>query len=194
MGRPAKFGADQILDAAAALAAEGGHEAVTVTAIAARLGAPSGSIYHRYASRDLLLAHLWIRAVRRFQEGFLSAARVPDLAEAVRASAAHVVRWSAEHQDEARLLLAHNVAELRERWPDELGEELDRLNVDATAALRELAGRLPGDDALERVTFALVDVPVAAVRRHVLAGRTVPDSAVRLAEAAALAIVLESDL
>ncbi|MEU7897973.1 TetR/AcrR family transcriptional regulator [Nonomuraea sp. NPDC049152] len=193
MGRPAKFGADQILDAAAALAAEGGHEAVTITAIAARLGAPSGSIYHRYASRDLLLAHLWIRAVRRFQEGFLPAVRGPDLAEAVRASAAHVVRWSAEHPDEARLLLAHNVAELRERWPVELGEELDRLNTDAMAAMRELASRLPGD-ALERVTFALVDLPVAAVRRHVLAGRPIPDSAVRLAETAALAVVLESDL
>lgn len=170
MGRPAKFAADQILDAAAALAAEGGHEAVTVTAVAARIGAPSGSVYHRYGSRDLLLAHLWIRAVRRFQEGFLVAAGAPGLAEAVRAAAAHVVRWSAEHPDEARLLLAHDVAELRERWPAELGEELDGLNTAVAAALRELAARLPGE-ALERLTFALVDVPVAAVRRHVLAGR-----------------------
>ncbi|MET9337976.1 TetR/AcrR family transcriptional regulator [Nonomuraea sp. NPDC003804] len=194
MGRPAKFGADQILDTAAALAAEGGHEAVTVTAVAARLGAPSGSIYHRYGSRDLLLAHLWIRAVRRFQEGFLRAVRRPDLAEAVRAAAAHVVRWSAEHPDEARLLLAHNVAELRERWPAELGAQLDALNTDVMAALRELAERVPGADGLERVTFALVDVPVAAARRHVLEGRAVPDAAVRLAEVAALAVILENDL
>ncbi|WP_084780239.1 TetR family transcriptional regulator [Planobispora rosea] len=49
MGRPAKFGNDQILDAAAELAAEGGQAAVTVAAIAARLGAPSGSICHRAA-------------------------------------------------------------------------------------------------------------------------------------------------
>ncbi|MEV4166117.1 TetR/AcrR family transcriptional regulator [Nonomuraea dietziae] len=193
MGRPAKFAADQILDAAAALAAEGGHEAVTVTAIAARLGAPSGSVYHRYGSRDLLLAHLWIRAVRRFQEGFLLAAREPDLERAVRAAASHVVGWAAEHPDEARLLLAHNVAELRERWPSELGEELEGLNTAVASALRDLAARLPGQ-ALERVTFALVDVPVAAVRRHVLAGRPVPESAVRLAETAALAVVLEDDL
>ncbi|MEU7004222.1 TetR/AcrR family transcriptional regulator [Nonomuraea sp. NPDC046570] len=193
MGRPAKFDADQILDAAAAVAAEDGQGAVTVTAVAAHLGAPSGSIYHRYGSRDLLLAHLWIRTVRRFQEGFLEAVRSPDPAEAVRRSAAHTVRWSTEHPDEARLLLRHHIDDLRLTWPQELGEELSRLNTASVQAMEQLATRC-GHDDLERIVFALVDIPLAAVRRHLTKGEPIPHRAVRLAETAALAIVLESDL
>lgn len=190
MARPAKFGADLILDAAAAVAAESGHEAVTITAIAARLGAPSGSIYHRYGSRDLLLAHLWVRTVRRFQEGFLEAIAAADLAQAVRQAAAHTVRWSAGHPDEAVLLLTHHVKDLTERWPDELGEELARLNDGTMRAMAELAER--GGCALDRVVFALVDVPLAAVRRHLAAGTPIPESAAGMAETAALAVVLET--
>ncbi|GAA0953662.1 TetR/AcrR family transcriptional regulator [Nonomuraea longicatena] len=193
VGRPAKFDADRILDAAAAVAAEGGQGAVTVTAVAARLGAPSGSIYHRYGSRDLLLAHLWIRTVRRFQEGFLEAARTPDPVEAVRRTAAHTVRWSAEHPDEARLLLRHHVDELRLAWPTELGEELSRLNAASMAAMGRIAAGC-GHGDLRRVVFALVDVPLAAVRRHLRAGEGSPGEVTRMVETAALAVVLESDL
>ncbi|MET7459728.1 TetR/AcrR family transcriptional regulator [Nonomuraea sp. NPDC005501] len=192
MARPAKFDADQILDAAATVAAESGQDAVTVTAVAARLGAPSGSIYHRYASRDLLLARLWIRTVRRFQEGFLAAVEADDLAEAVRRAAAHTVRWSAAHPEEARLLLRYHVENLRLAWPDELGEELSQLNVASFAAMGRLAER--GHTDLERVVFALVDIPLAAVRRHLSRGGTIPERAARLAEVAALAVVLENDL
>jgi hypothetical protein len=42
MGRPAEFTRDQILDAALGVAAGGGHDTVTMTAIAARLNAPTG--------------------------------------------------------------------------------------------------------------------------------------------------------
>ncbi|MFG2005584.1 TetR/AcrR family transcriptional regulator [Spirillospora sp. NPDC048911] len=193
MGRPAKFDADQILDAAAALAADGGAAAVTVTAIAARLGAPSGSIYHRYGSRELLLAHLWIRTVRRFQEGFLPASEGDDLAAAVRRAASYTVRWAAEHPAEARLLLDQDVDSLRSRWPEDLGAELSRLNVAAMDAMRRLAG-LAGHAELDRVLFALVDIPLAAVRRPLLKGEAIPESATRMVEAAALAVILENVL
>jgi AcrR family transcriptional regulator len=73
MGRPAKFNTEQILDATAQLVAEGGPGLATVAGIAERLGAPTGSIYHRFNSRDLLLARLWFRTVRRAQEGFVAA-------------------------------------------------------------------------------------------------------------------------
>ena len=59
------------MDAAMRLVAEGGPNAATVAGIAGALGAPVGSIYHRFKSRDLLLARLWIRTVKRFQVGFL---------------------------------------------------------------------------------------------------------------------------
>src|SRR6266702_343979 len=54
MARP-KFGSDDFLDAALAIAAEQGLAGATVAAVTARLKAPTGSFYHRFASRDLLL-------------------------------------------------------------------------------------------------------------------------------------------
>ena len=53
MSRPQKFSAAQILDTAATLVAADGPGAATIGAISARLKAPSGSIYHRFASRDV---------------------------------------------------------------------------------------------------------------------------------------------
>src|SRR5688500_18253929 len=60
MSRPSKFSAAQILDTAATLVAADGPGAATIGAISARLKAPSGSIYHRFASRDVLLGRLWL--------------------------------------------------------------------------------------------------------------------------------------
>src|SRR5438874_5907366 len=72
MGRP-KFANEDFLDAALAIAAEHGPPAVTVGAISERLGAPVGSFYHRFASRDLLLGELWLRTVVDFQQGITAA-------------------------------------------------------------------------------------------------------------------------
>ena len=58
MGHPA-FDNSDFLDAALALVAENGPSAATVAAISARLKAPTGSFYHRFASRDALLGELW---------------------------------------------------------------------------------------------------------------------------------------
>jgi AcrR family transcriptional regulator len=62
MGRRALYSADQILDAARDLAAQSGPAAVTIAALGSALGgAPSGSLYHRFASRNELLGRLWLR-------------------------------------------------------------------------------------------------------------------------------------
>jgi AcrR family transcriptional regulator len=79
MGRPAKFNDDLILDATAEAIAREGPARATVANIAAAVGAPSGSIYHRFESRDLMFARLWIRTVRRAQPGFIAALANPDL-------------------------------------------------------------------------------------------------------------------
>ncbi len=105
VGRPAKFNSEQILDATAGILAEGGPAQATVAAIAQRLGAPSGSIYHRFESRDLLLARLWIRTVRRAQQGFTAALALPNLEQAAVAAALHIPRWSRQHLPEATVLL-----------------------------------------------------------------------------------------
>ncbi|MEW9527317.1 nuclear transport factor 2 family protein [Microbispora sp. NPDC049125] len=152
---------------------------MTVGAIAARLGAPSGSIYHRYTSRDLLMAHLWIRTVRRFQEGFLRAAGAPDPAEAAAGAVAYVVRWAAERPGEARLLLLHRREDLLARWPEALSEDLARLNRPVDEALARLADRLllvgSAEERRERVTFAAQDPgELLAVLHPEFVGRVSP--------------------
>ena len=150
---------------------------MTVRTVGEATGAPSGSVYHLFGSRDLLVARLWVRTVRRFQEGFLAALAGDDLDAAALGAALHVVRWARAHPAEATVLLLRRRSELADRWPDELGDELAGLNHAAEAALADHATRRYGTlDELGRVTFALVDVPYAACRRPLLAGRPVPEA------------------
>ncbi|MEU4577779.1 TetR/AcrR family transcriptional regulator [Nonomuraea sp. NPDC023979] len=169
MGRAAKFDRDQILDAALAITAADGPPAATMGAVAARLGAPTGSLYHRFGSRDLMLATLWIRTVRSFQRGFVDALTAGDAREA----ALHTPRWCRRHPAEGALLLLHRRHDLAARWPAELGPDLATLNAEVGDALDAYTARHPGVDR-ERLTFATIDVPYAAVRRHLLDHRPPP--------------------
>jgi AcrR family transcriptional regulator len=177
VGRPAKFDSGDILDAAARLVAAGGPSSATVANIASDLGAPTGSIYHRFESRELIMARLWICAVKAAQVGFIDALGLADLDEGARAAALHIPRWSRRHLELAQVLVLHRREDLVGRWPAELGHELDGLNADLEAALRSFTARWSGRmsrAAYGRVVFALVDVPYGAVRRHLLAGQPPP--------------------
>lgn len=167
MGRPPKHDADVLLDAVSALVASGGPQAVTVRRVASLAGAPSGSIYHRFATRDLMVATAWLRAVRAFQAGFLAALGRGSVDEAARSAAMHTPLWAAGHPEDAALLLGHSRAELLARWPDELGAELAAANRPVEQALLEHSRQRfrswsPGRVRLVR--FALVHLPEAAVR------------------------------
>jgi AcrR family transcriptional regulator len=178
MTRPAKYSVEQILDATADVVAADGPAAVTVATIASRLGAPSGSIYHRFESRDLILARLWIRTVKRAQAGFLEALE-GNLPNAAVNAALHIPRWSRRHPAEARVLLLYRRNDLAARWPEELGDELGTLNDAAERGIRGLTRRIYGKvnrAELQTVAFAVVDVPYAAVRRYLVAGRAPPRS------------------
>src|SRR5947199_1959455 len=113
MARP-KFAPDDFLDAALAIAAEQGLPAATVAAIAARLKAPIGSFYHRFASRDLLLGELWLRTVLEFREGISAAL---DAGDGLRASL-HTPAWTRANLAKARLLLLyHRDNFVHGEWP-----------------------------------------------------------------------------
>lgn len=177
MPRPAKFTEDQILDTALRLVADGGPGAATIGAIADALPGPVGSIYHRFRSRDLLLARLWIRTVGRFQQEFLHALDDGDLDRAALGAALSVLAWARDHLDQARVLTLYRRQDLAARWPDELGKQLIGLNRAVESALRDHARRRYGrddDDAVAQLTFAVVDVPYAAARRYLLTGEPPP--------------------
>lgn len=180
MGRRPRFTTDEILDAALAIAVADGPEAVTVTAVAAAVGAPSGSIYHRFAGRDELVARLWLRTITAFQAGLLDALRAAPEA-VVDACHDHIFGWTAEHPDLARLMLLHDATDITARWPDTLAVELRETNDTARAAITELARRYfgPADrkqerENLDRMIYALIDLPYTAVRRHLPDGRPRP--------------------
>src|SRR5260370_24347053 len=73
MGRLRLYTSDQILDGARGLVLGEGVAAATIGNIARASGAPAGSIYYRFDSRETLLAELWIRAVERAQRHCLAA-------------------------------------------------------------------------------------------------------------------------
>jgi AcrR family transcriptional regulator len=167
MGHPA-FDNSDFLGAALALAAERGPQAVTVAAISARLKAPTGSFYHRFASRDELLARLWFNTVLSFQEGIAAAL---DAGDGLRA-ALHTPAWVREHLDEARLLLLHHRDDfVHGDWPQSLRDGLAAQKLRGEAAhekfAQDLFGRAGGDE-IRIVQFVIAEVPVAAVRQHLL--------------------------
>jgi AcrR family transcriptional regulator len=192
MPRPALHGTDDLLDAARELILDTGPRSVGIRDIAVRSGAPSGSLYHRFRSRDNLVALAWLRAVRRFQDGFVTVLETPEPREAVRGA----LRWSVEFAlaspGDTRLLVCYSQPDLLDSTPSaEILAELAPVNDALERALMALARRLFGSAraaAVERTTHAVIDLPYAALRRHVLAGTLSRRTAGTL-EAAALAIV-----
>lgn len=193
MARPQRFTRDEILDAAAAEVQESGRRA-RIAQVAARIGAPTGSIYHRFAFRDELFVALWVRSVRRFHRGFLAALDVADPREAVTRCVQHTIRHCREHPAEARAMTLYRYADLLEDPPEALSADLATLNDAATTALTELCPRRYPRVTAYRDTLVQVavrDTPYGLVRPYV--GDVVPDWLDDVAVAAAHAILALGD-
>ncbi|PXY28237.1 TetR/AcrR family transcriptional regulator [Prauserella muralis] len=177
MGRPPRFSAEAILDAALDVLPDGGLDALTIGRIAGRLGAPTGSIYHRFPSKSVLIAHLWLRTVLRFQEGFLDALDHPDVDEAVGRVVRHMLTWSRECPGEGRLVAEHWNRQGDEDWPEELAVRMSTVDGRVAAALADHCERRYGaatPDRLYAARFALMHLPYAAVHVHLLEGTPQP--------------------
>lgn len=171
MAPPRKHSTGQILDAARELVLRGGPRAASVSAIALASGAPAGTLYSRFGSRDGILAAAWLRALERFQQRALAAASGPgDGTEAAVAMARATVVFARELPEDAQLLFTLRRDDLLDSTPGpEIRAELDAVNAPLEAALRNFARKIGGRaDArtVDAVTRAVVDVPHAAVRRH----------------------------
>jgi AcrR family transcriptional regulator len=165
MGR-AIFDAGSFFVAARALACERGPAAVTVDSVTRRLGAPKGSFYHRFASRDALLGELWLKTVLDYQEGFAAAIAAGDGL----AAALHTPAWARRHLDDARLLMLHSRHDfVQGDWPAPLKrgvrDQARRFEA-CLAQFARLAFGRAGPAQLRRATFVLAEVPVAAVKTH----------------------------
>ncbi len=190
MPRPERHSADGLLDVARELVLRNGVRAVTVDRIVNASGAPKGSIYHRFSTVDDLLAAMWLRAVRRSQSQFLGALDDVDrdpFEVAVAAGLAICEFARCEHAD-ARLLAAVRREDLVARTANaDLLAELAAINTPLVVGLAGLARRLFGSatkQTVEWTTCAVVDLPQGAIRRHLVGGTPIPDSALAQLRAA----------
>lgn len=165
MSRPS-FEHASFLEAARSIAAQGGPAAVTVNSVTEQLGAPSGSFYYRFASRDVLLAELWLNTALAFQEGFVAAIEDDDGLKA----ALHTPTWVRAHLEDARMFLLHHRDDfVHGAWPAALKTRVQQQGRRIDACYTRFARKaLGGVDAerLRMARFVLADVPKAAVRSH----------------------------
>jgi AcrR family transcriptional regulator len=179
MGRPELHSAGSILDGArtAVLA----DSSATITQIAATSGAPAGSIYHRFGSRDSLLAEMWIRAVGRSQDRFIAAIdSTEDPFNAAVAAGLSIFDFANHECEDARLLISLRREQLiRSPLPPNLASRLHNLNQPVESAITRLARSLYGTASRGRrqqVALAVIDIPYGAIRRFLIADTPPPES------------------
>lgn len=179
MPRPQVHPTDTMLDAARDLLLKDGSRA-TIEAIADASGAPTGSIYHRFGSRDEFVARLWIRAVHRSQASFLAALEREDAKEAALGAAMSIIDFCEEHPADARLLVSFRREDLIRTIPrGPVADELEELNRPVERAVVDLARRLHGRRTratLDRTLLAVFDLPYGGARRYLIAGVALPST------------------
>lgn len=178
MPRPSRFSEAKILDATANLVARGGPGAATIGAIGAAIGAPWGSIYHRFPSRHVLLGRLWLGKAAEFQDRFVAALAGADPLAAGREAALSLPRSARADFVGARILLLHRRDDFfADEWPAEMRHEAARLGRQVEEALADITQRLFKRVTPQRsrlATLAILDLPFAATRRHVAANEPPP--------------------
>jgi AcrR family transcriptional regulator len=179
MPRHAKFDDEQILASTTRLVAADGPTAATMAAIASALRAPTGSIYHRFPSRDVLLGEVWLRAATSFQDGFFAILGRLVARDAGLAAALYLSQRVRANLAEARILLLYRREDfLAPNWPEKMRTREVGLQRQVDGSLRGFSLRLFGradQKTLRLVTYAVLDAPLAAVRRHVAANEIPPD-------------------
>jgi AcrR family transcriptional regulator len=177
MARPRKHDPDRILDAARELVLAEGPRAASVGAIAAASDAPVGTLYHRFSSREGLLAEMWFRALERFQASYMrEAAGAGDPVEAGVAMALSIVRFARTDPADVRLLLSLRRSDVFEA-DSAHRERLEAMNAPLRESVRELARALhgrAGKREVARVMLIVVDLPYGAVRRYATGDAPMP--------------------
>src|ERR1700712_823305 len=177
------------LAAARSVAAASGPASVTVTSVTQKLGAPTGSFYHRFASRDVLLANVWLGTALAFQTDFVAAIKAGDGL----AAALHTPIWVRANFEEARaFLLYHRDDFAHGNWPQDLKDRVVRQGRRVDAAYRRLARDTfsgVGTVELRLARFVLAEVPKAAVAPYLRQGIPPPTIVDQMIETTYCAIV-----
>ena len=174
MGRKAKFSKTDFINTALDLLAEHGLSGVNMASIAQKTSAPVGSVYHRFSSRELLLAELWVELIQSFQSEFIEKLKKGDLKKA----SLHTLEWVRANPNKAKVFLLHRREDLiKGDWPEALKERVEGLISRLNEALCEFTRKELGKATkknLARITFCLIHVPTSAVRGILESGEPVP--------------------
>lgn len=175
MGRKAQFTKEQLISTAMDLLAEKGLANVTMAEISKKSGAPIGSVYHRFSSRELLLANVWVTLIRSFQTGYIKKLKQGNAVD----MALHTLQWVREHPRQAKAFLLHKREQLiTGQWPEDLKASVKILKNEMDRAMKDFAVRYLGsarEKDMARVFFCLVQVPNGAVRDYLQKDEPVPD-------------------
>jgi len=176
MGRPTKYGAAAIIAAAAALVGEAGPDAITMSAVATRLGAPSGSIYHRFGSRGALRGAVWLDTVTRFHQQILDLLDEQHPTDSALQAARATIEFCRTDADRGAVLLAGRAAFTPDDWPADVLDTVIASDKKFFKKISAVARRVAEESGTERqlVYLAIVDLPYAAVRRHLNAHQPIP--------------------
>ncbi|MDT7790871.1 MAG: hypothetical protein QOD59_307, partial [Mycobacterium sp.] len=135
-------------------------------------------------TRAALCGELWIRTEERFHAGMRAAlATSQEPQTRCVAAARFTVQWCRDHPVEAQVLLTGADALGEADWPDEMTSRRKRLH----STLRRMLAGVPSD--LDRVNAAVIDIPYAVVRRHLVARRAIPASADVIVEQCARTLI-----
>ncbi|MGL4320902.1 MAG: helix-turn-helix domain-containing protein [Paracoccaceae bacterium] len=145
----------------------------TIPAIVAAAGVSTGSIYHRFGSREALLGEAWLDALLAFNGMFLSALDSDEAAAGVNAALA-TPRFARTEISRARILIACRQADfLCPDTPAAIREAITTANANAFRAIGAFA-RQWGTD-IETAKLALIGIPLGAVKLY-LPKNPVPES------------------
>lgn len=171
MGRLSTISDDAIFAAVASRLAEEG--ALSLQKILDETGISVGSLYHRYGSREGLLAQVWLDAVTEFQSQFLEAltSGLPDAGET---AALVTPRFCRKEYARALILTCCRPSEfLNDKTPADLQTQMKSINDPIQAALKVFA-KSEGVK-LETAKMALIGFPLGAVKLY-LPHKKVPKS------------------
>ncbi|MBL4893504.1 MAG: TetR family transcriptional regulator, partial [Emcibacter sp.] len=125
MVRKAEFNNETFILSTIELIALGGPTAATMAAIAENAGAPTGSIYHRFKSRTVLLATAWLHALSAMTDEVLPYLHQGESHDAIMA----LIKWAETNPAMARLIMLYAENDLIEgELPDALYESLNAQN------------------------------------------------------------------
>jgi AcrR family transcriptional regulator len=202
MARPRTHDLDDLLDVAEQLATSAGPGGLTLRRVADAAGAPTGTIYHAFSSKEALLARAWIRAAHRLQDRLERAVDAVAEAsgtagEAVVAASCSPVAFATDHPASARLFFMQRRDQLfSDGLAASVTAELEEIQQRFDALLTGLAQALWGRrdrTAVATIATCVVDLPGGLIQRQLLSG-AVLDAQTSSRIAAACRAILALDL